>query len=326
MAEHRKHSFNRGQRAEKPGEIPPGGWKDIGKRVYSQLQDDHVQIVSAGVAFYFFLSMFPMIVAAISVYGLLLDPSQIQQHITELGSVLPPEAYQIVQGIMEPLLEKPSETFGWGLAISILISLWSANKGTSALFEGINIAYNEEDERGFFKKTGLTLLFTLGGILIGLTSILIVILYPAFVDWFGFSSTIENILNFGRWLLLCILIIFTLALLYKFAPARDNPQFKWVSWGAVTGTVLWIAGSLLFSWYVQNFGSYDDMYGSFAAVIILLMWLFLTSFMVLLGAEINSEMEHQTSKDTTIGKKEPMGQRRAYHADHVAGGERDTKK
>lgn len=318
MAEQRK-SFNRGQRAEKPGQIPKRGWKEIGKRIFSQLQEDHVQIVSAGVAFYFFLALFPMIVAAISVYGLVLSPSQIQQHITELGGVLPSEAYKIIQGIMEPMLDKPSETFGWGLALSILISLWSANKGTSALFEGINIAYNEKDERGFFKKTGMTLLFTLGGILIGLISILIVILFPAFVEWFGFSSFIENTLSLGRWLILGALVVFSIALLYKFAPHRDNAQFKWVSWGAVTGTVFWIGGSLLFSWYVQNFGSYDDMYGSFAAVIILLMWLFLTSFIVLLGAEINSEVEYQTSRDTTVGERAPLGERGAFQADHVAG-------
>lgn len=322
MAEPKRSSFSKRHRAEKPGEIPKKGWKEIGKRIFSQLQEDHVQIVSAGVAFYFFLALFPMIVAAISVYGLVLSPSQIQQHITELGSVLPSEAYKIIQGIMEPMLDKPSETFGWGLALSLLISLWSANKGTSALFEGINIAYNERDERGFLKKTGLSLLFTFGGILIGLISILIVILFPAFVEWFGFSSFIENLLSMGRWILLGALIVFSIALLYKFAPHRDNPQYKWVSWGAVAGTVLWIGGSLLFSWYVQSFGSYDDMYGSFAAVIILLMWLFLTSFIVLLGAEINSEMEHQTYKDTTIGEKEPMGQRGAYHADHVARGEK----
>lgn len=321
MAEQKKTSFNRGYRAEKPGEIPKKGWKNIGKRILSQLQEDHVQIVSAGVAFYFFLSLFPMIVAAISVYGLVLNPSQIQQHITELSGVLPSEAYQIIQGIMEPMLDKPSETFGWGFALSILISLWSANKGTRALFEGINIAYNEKDDRNFFKKTGLTLLFTLGGILIGLISILIVILFPAFVQWFGFSSFIESLLSLGRWVLLGALIVFSISLLYKFAPHRDNPQFKWVSWGAIAGTFLWIAGSLLFSWYVQNIGSFDEMYGSFAAVIILLMWLFLTSFIVLLGAEINSEMEHQTAWDTTVGEKKPMGHREAYHADHVARGE-----
>lgn len=227
----------------------------------------------------------------------------------------------MIDSFLKPIVSKPDSHLGWGLVLSILISIWSANQGTSALFEGVNIAYNEEDQRGFIKRTALTLLFTLGGLVLGLIAILAIIFFPALVDLIHLGSTVETIIGWGRWLLLAGIVIFALGLIYKKAPNRDNPEMKWVSWGSVIATVLWILGSLLFSWYVKNFGSYDSMYGSFTSVIIMLLWLFLTSFIILLGAEINSEMEHQTAKDTTVGPDEPMGERGGYHADHVAGKE-----
>jgi len=318
MGKKGKKVKNRGHEAEKPKQIPFAGFKDIGKRVFSQISKDHVQIVSAGVGFYFFLALFPTIVAAISIYSLVLEPSQIQEQLSSLNRLLPQQAFEMINRILEPILKEDEQKLGWGLLISILISLWSANKGTSALFEGINIAYDEEN-RNFIKKNALTLVFTLGIIVLGLISLLIVIFFPIFIGEIGFSETIESVIGWGRWLVLGFILVFTLSMLYKIAPHRDNPEFKWVSWGAVIGSVLWVLGSALFSWYVNNFGSYSDLYGSFAAVVILLLWLFLTAFIVLLGAEINSEMEHQTLKDTTVGEDEPMGQRGGYHADHVAG-------
>lgn len=319
MGENTKGTGSKGHRAGKPAEIPAAGWKEIGSRVFSQLKKDHVQIVSAGVAFYFFLAIFPTIIAALSIYGLVLDPAQIEEHIAGLAQFLPGEAVGIIESFMEPIVSNQKQTLGWGLALSILFSLWSANKGTNAIFIGINIAYDEQDDRSFFKRTGLTLLFTLGGIILGLISIVIVILFPALIDLINLGSTLETVLGWTRWVILALIIVFALGLLYKKAPDRDSPEIKWVSWGSIIATVLWVLASLLFSWYVNNFGSYDDMYGSFASVIILLLWLFLTSFIVLLGAEINSEMEHQTSRDTTVGPEAPMGQRGGYHADHVAG-------
>lgn len=320
MATHNDGKGQKGHNAEKPGEIPVSGWKEIGSRVFSQLKIDHVQIVSAGVGFYFFMALFPTLVAALSIYGLVADPVSIESHISALSGILPGEAAGMIDSFIKPIISKPAQTLGWGLIFSILLSMWSANQGTSALFEGLNIAYNEQENRSFIKRTGITLLFTLSGIIIGLLSILVIVLFPALVDKINLGPTVEAIIGWARWIVLAFIIIFSLGVIYKKAPDRDNPEIKWVSWGSVIATVLWIGGSLLFSWYVKNFGSYDDMYGSFAAVILMLFWLFLTSFIILLGAEINSEMEHQTRKDTTVGPDEPMGQRGGYHADHVAGG------
>lgn len=310
---------SRGHQAEKPSRIPQKGWKDISKRVFSQLKKDHVQIVSAGVGFYFFLALFPTILAAISIYSLILEPSQIEEHLNSVGRLLPAQAFDTIIGIIDPVLSQDNQELGLGLIISILISLWSANKGTSALFEGINIAYDEEDDRNFLKKNAITLGFTLGAIILGLISLLLVILFPVFIEKLNLPHAMEVVFTWSRWVILGIILIFSLSMLYKIAPRRDNPKFRWVSWGAVIGSILWILGSILFSFYVDNFGSYDEGYGQFASVVILLLWFFLTAFIVLLGAEINSEMEHQTRKDTTVGEREPMGQRGAYHADHVAG-------
>lgn len=318
MSQENTKSVYRGEEAQWPHHIPFKGWIDIGKRVWHEMKVDHVQIVSAGVAFYFFLSIFPTIVAAISIYSLVLEPSQIQEQISRLNLILPEKAFGMISDILNPVIQQTRKEIGWGLFVSILISIWSANKGTNALFQGVNIAYDEIESRNIFKKNLITLLFTLCGLVLGLISLLIVIFFPLLIDKLGFTTEIEDVLTWFRWVILGVILISTLSMVYKIAPNRRSPRFRWVSWGAFLGTILWLAGSMAFSWYVSNFGSYDDLYGSFAAVAILMLWLFLTAFIVLMGAEINSEMEHQTRYDTTIGAEKPMGERNAWHADHCA--------
>ena len=318
MSENKKKSLYRGEEAQWPHNIPLRGWVDIGKRVWREMKVDHVQIVSAGVAFYFFLSIFPTIVASISIYSLVLETSQIEAQISRLNLILPEKAFGMITDILEPVIQQNRKELGWGVFFSILISIWSANKGTNALFQGVNIAYDELESRNIFKKNLITLIFTLCGLVLGLISLLIVIFFPLLIDKLGLSKEITNVLTWFRWVILGIILISTLSMVYRIAPNRRSPRFRWVSWGAILGTLLWLAGSMLFSWYVSNFGSYDDLYGSFAAVAILMLWLFLTAFIVLMGAEINSEMEHQTRYDTTIGLEKPMGERNAYHADRCA--------
>lgn len=315
----------KGYQAERPKEIPKSGWKDVFNRVKNELSEDNIGIVAAGVAFYFFLAIFPALIAVISIYGLVMEPAQVEQQLAQASAALPQQAHQMLEERMKSIAGQSSGTLGWGVALSILISLWSANKGTKSLFEGVNIAYNERDERGFIKQNAITLLFTLGGMILGIVCIALVVAFPALVGNLGLPETVQTVMQWARWPLLGIILIFVLSLIYKYAPDRDRPQFKWVSWGSVIATVLWIAGSLLFTWYVKNFGNYNETYGSAAAVIILMLWFQLTSFIILLGAEINSEMEHQTEKDTTIGEPQPMGERDAYHADHVARGHKDRE-
>jgi membrane protein len=315
----------KGRRADKPAEMPRTGWKDISLRVRDQLKSNHVHIIAAGIAFYFFLAIFPAITATLSIYGLVMEPAQVTQQMSRMASVLPDQAHQMISDVLHTSSTKPGETLGWSLLISLLLGLWSANKGTKAVFAGVNVAYNEVDQRNFILKNSLTLMFTLGGVVFGFISLSLVAGFSAFIDNWGFPPLLNTVFSLIRWAILAIMLTVVLSITYKVAPVRNNPEFKWVTWGAIIAMLLWLTGSYLFSFYVDNFGRFDNTYGSFAAIIILMLWLFLTGYSVILGAVINAEMEHQTSKDTTVGEDKPMGQRNAYYADHVASDYRSSR-
>ena len=312
-------SSGRGRQAKKPTEIPKRGWIDIAKRVKDQITIDHIPIVAAGIAFYFFLAIFPALAAVISVYGLVVEPAQVASQIASLAAGLPQNAQEMISGFGEQLTGKSGGQLGWGVALSILVSLWSANQGTKAVFEGLNIAYDEKDNRSFIQRNAITLLATLLALLTGIVAMALIAVFPAITGMLGLPEGITTLINYLRWPLLAIIVMAFLAWIYKVAPNRDSPKIRWVTAGTVVATLLWLLGSMLFSLYVDNFGKFDNTYGSFAAIVVLMLWFFLTAFIILLGGEINSEIEHQTATDTTVGPDEPMGQRDAFHADHVAG-------
>lgn len=309
---------DRGHTAEKPGQIPLRGWKDIALRLKDKLIKDHVLLLSAGIAFYLFLSVYPAIAAALSIYGLVMETVQVKEQMGQLAPILPEKAFQMVSNILEQQSQKSASSLSWSLVLGLVISLWSANKGAKAIFEGVNITYDELDKRSFLKFTGITLLFTVGGIMVGFIAIAMIVGFPALVDRIGLPPVLATVIQFLRWFILALVIMFSLSVVYKVAPCRCSPQFKWTSWGAMLATLIWLGGSLLFSLYVRNFNSFSQTYGTFAAVIILMLWFLLSAFVILLGSEINAEMEYQTSHDTTIGEAKPMGQRGGYHADHSA--------
>lgn len=314
---------DRGTRADRPSEIPKSGWKNVFLRVKDQLDEDNIGILAAGVAFYFFLALFPTLGAFVSIYGLAMDPAKVEEQMSQLTTALPAQAHETLGEILHNIVQSSNDTLGWALVLGIILSLWSANKGTKSLFEGVNIAYDEKNKRGFIKQNALTMLFTLGAIVVGIISITLIAGFPALVKSLPLPEIVKTVIGWGRWLLLAAIVMFCLALVYQYAPYRDDAKFRWVSWGAFIATILWLGGSLLFSFYVDNFGNYNETYGSVAAIIVLLLWLNLTCFIILLGAEINSELEHQTAKDTTKGKERPMGKRGAYYADHVANSDRE---
>ncbi|MDT0677999.1 YihY/virulence factor BrkB family protein [Autumnicola musiva] len=287
---------------KKPTKIKFSGWKKIVLSVKDQIAEDKVSIVSAGVAFYAFLAVFPAIMALISIYGLAVDPQQIQGQLAELSSMMPQQAYEILQAQVESFLATPGEALGWSTAIGILLSLWSANKGTKSLFIGVDIAYGIQTERGFIKENALTLLFTFGAVILVILSMAFIVAFPALVDQIGFPGSVKTLISWARWLLLALIVVFFLALVYRHAPPRKTPAFKWVLPGAILSTVLWLIASWGFSYYVSKFGSYGEVYGSISAIVVLLMWLFLTSFIILLGAELNSETENYI-RHNTKGKK-----------------------
>lgn len=278
-------------RISSPAKIPFSGWKTVSIGVKEQIASDNVAIVSAGVAFYAFLAIFPAIMALISIYGLAIDPQQIQAQLAQLSSMMPEQAFDILQGRVDNLMETSETSLGWGTAIGVLFSLWSANKGTKSLFTGVDIAYNTANARGFFKQNALSLLFTLGAIVLVILSLALIVAFPALVNTFGLPGSLDTIIGWTRWLVLAIIVIFFLSLVYKYAPTKSQPGIRWVLPGATLATVLWLIASWGFSFYVSNFGNYGEMYGSISAVVVLLLWLFLTSFIILLGAEFNSETE-----------------------------------
>ncbi len=307
----------RGRQATRPQEIPKPGWRDALLRTKDELTADHVSIVSAGVAFFGLLAVFPLIASLISIAGLVMDPAAIEAQIERLAGSLPQNAAEIIQGQARKVAEGAGTGVGLAAAFGILLSLYSASKGMKTLMEGMNIAYDEEESRGFIRLNLMALvltLFLIVGVLIALAG---TVAAPALLGSLGLSQGVQALVTYGRWVVLAILTMFGLAVIYRYAPSRENPQWRWVSIGAVTATVVWIIGSIAFSIYVDNFGSYNETYGALGGVIILLTWLWLSAFIVLLGAELNSEIEHQTERDTTTDPPRPRGERGAVKADTV---------
>lgn len=274
-----------------PKKIKFSGWKKIILKVKDRIAENNLTIVAAGVAFYAFLAIFPALVALLSIYGLAVDPQQAEQQITQLSGMMPKEAFSIIKERIDNFLETSGSALGWGTALGILISLWSANAGTKSLFTGIDIAYNTKNKRGFIKQNALTLVFTLGAIVTLFLSMALIVIFPVIVHTLGLPDYIESLISWLRWPLLAGIVIMVISMIYKFAPDRRKPQLKWVMVGASLATLLWLLASLGFSYYVSNFGNYGEMYGSISAVVIMLLWLFITSFIILIGAEVNSQTE-----------------------------------
>lgn len=280
-----------------PKKIKGAGWKKILMRVKDRIGEDNLTIVAAGVAFFAFLAIFPAIMAILSIYGLAVDPQQAEQQISQLSGMMPKQAFEIIKERIENLVSTPGSALGWGTVLGILISLWSANAGTKSLFTGLDIAYETKNNRGLIKQNALTLLFTFCFIITLVISMGLIVIFPAIVSTFGLPDNIENLISWLRWPLLAGIVILVISLIYKYAPDRKTPKFKWVVIGASLATLLWLLASWGFSFYVSNFGNYGEMYGSISAVVILLLWLFLTSFIILLGGELNSATEAYAAKD-----------------------------
>lgn len=307
----------RGRHAEAPQEIPAKGWKDIALRVKDEVASDHVGLIAAGVAFYALLAIFPAITALMALAGLALDPPEVVAQLESMAGVLPQEAAQIV--LDQAVAVAGSEEAGLGIAfvIGLLLALYSASKGMGSLIEGLNVAYDEEEERGFITlilwTLGLTL-FLIVGLLLGLMATLAM---PAVLNLIALPGWLETVLGLSRWVILALMTIFGLAAIYRYGPSRDAAEWRWLSPGAILACVIWMIASIGFSFYVSNFASYNESFGSMAGVIILLMWLWISAYIILLGAEFNAEIEAQTAEDTTVGSDEPMGSRGAAKADKL---------
>ena len=312
------HAYDgHGRSAERPRDIPKAGWKDVLWRTKSQLAEDRLSIIAAGVAFYGLLSIFPALTALVALYGLVFDPAQVMQQIQAMQGLLPQQATELLAGQMQDLAQTDHAALGIGLAGGILVALWSASSAVKTLMEALNVAYDEEEKRGFLKRTALALALTLAGIVAVIVAIALVVVLPGVIRFLGLGDTLQQVAQWARWPIVVLVVWAGIALMYRYGPSRDRPRWHWLSWGSASAVLLWLIGSALFSWYVTSFGNYNTTYGSMGAVVILLMWFLLSAYAVLIGAELNAELERQTRKDTTVGRREPLGRRGAHAADTV---------
>src|SRR3954463_5064303 len=304
-----------GIHAEKPTQIPWRGWKQILKRAWAENKADNMPIIAGGVAFFGFLAVFPALIALISIYGLVASPDTVAKQVEDLSSQLPRSAAELIGTQLKSIVDNSGSALSIGLAVSILAAIWSASGGISNLMTAVNIAYDEVETRNFVKLKLTSLALPLGGILFVIIPFGLVAVVPAVIQALPLGIVGTILAQVARWVLLLAVFAGSLAVLYRVAPDRDAPRFRWVSLGAVIVTVMWAVVSVGFALYVNKFGSYDKTYGTIAGVIVLMLWLYLTCYLVLLGAEINAEAEHQTAQDTTEGEPQPMGSRDAEMAD-----------
>jgi membrane protein len=308
----------RGRSAARPQDIPARGWRDVLWRTWQEISDNNIFLIAGGVTYSVLLALFPALAALVSIYGLLLDPSQIEQQVNSFGGMLPEQSRQMLTQELHQLASSSNSALSFGAVVALLFALWTASRGMSGLISALDIAYEQKETRGFFRFNMVAVLLTLGAILGGMVAIALVAVLPAAVQLIGLGSTTKWILLVLEWPLLIVLVMIGLAVMYRYGPDRREPQWRWVSPGAITATVLWIVASIVFTTYVSNFGSYDKTYGSLGGVVVLLTWLYLSAFVILLGAVINAQAEEQTERDSTSGHEKPLGQRGARAADTVA--------
>lgn len=311
-----------GAGAERPAEIPKQGWLQIAKRGWAEAKADQVPLLAAGLAYFGFLAIFPAIVAGVLLYGLFADPAQLTAQVQQVTEGLPAEARDLLVNQVQNMAGQ-RQGLGLGAIVSILIALWSASGGMSNLMTAISTAYDEEEKRSFVKKRLIALGLTFAGILFMVIMLGLVAVLPALLG--QLSGPLAWLLQVVRWVVTAAVIAVALAVLYRICPDRDAPKFRWVSVGAMVATVLWLLASIGFSLYVANFSNYAKTYGALAGIVVFLLWLFITSYAILLGAEINAEAEQQTARDTTRGPEAPLGDRGAVKADSLPSADEPEK-
>ena len=287
-----------GAGADTPVEIPGRGWLAIAKRVFNAVLADHISLIAAGIAFYGLLALFPALTACMAIAGLLTEPQGVVDTLEQVGQLMPEQAADII--IDQAVSVSGSSSGGLGLAalIALAIAIFSASRGTASLIEGLNVAYKQRDSRGIIKSILLQYALTFALLLGFVIGIAITVILPVMIAWFGSGSIFEIITRVASWAILAAMALTGLGVLYSVGPDRQPPNWRWLTPGAVIATILWVGASIGFGFYVSNFASYNETFGTLGGVIVLLMWLWLSTFIVLLGAEINSETERQARGKT----------------------------
>ena len=306
---------NRGRDAESPSDIPAKGWKDILWRVYGNVSDHRILALAAGMTYYSILAIFPALAALVAIYGLFTDPASIAKHLDVVSGFIPGGAAEVAREQLTRVASKGGSTLGFTFAIGLIISLWSANAAMKALFDTLNIVYGEQEKRGLLKLNAMSLGFTLAAIAFILSALAAVVVIPVILEYLGLSNAADLLIRIARWPAMFLALAIGLSFIYRFGPSREAPRWRWITWGSAAATIMWIVASALFSFYAANFGTFNETYGSLGAAIGFMTWLWISAIAILLGAELNAEMEHQTKRDTTTGGPKPLGTRGAKMAD-----------
>jgi membrane protein len=313
----RAKEHGRGRHAVVPWQIPWAGWKDIFWRVYASVNDNRLLAVAAGVVFYSLLAIFPAIAAFVSLYGLIADASTIDSHLSLAAGILPAGAVDIIHEQISRLTAKSDARLSLGFITGLAVALWSANAGMKAIIDALNVVYDEKEKRSFVKLNLLSLLFTIIAILALMIALAAVVIAPMVFSAVGLSSLWSLAIAALRWPLLLVLAATALAAIYRYGPSRAEAQWQWLSVGSGAAAIGWLITSALFSWYLAHFGAYNATYGSLGAAVGMMMWMWISAIVILLGGELNAEIEHQTAKDSTVGSEKPLGERGAVMADTI---------
>jgi membrane protein len=308
---------NRGRSAREPLDIPVEGWKDIAWRLYDCINEERLGLIAAGVTFYVILGLFPALTALVSIYGLLTDPRSIGEQMTNLYTVLPDEAITLIRGQLDQLTNAPPAKLGIGFLISVLAALWSVMNAVKALFDGLNVTYREREVRSMVKLNVMAFGFAMGAVMVAMFYMIAIAVVPLVLSFLGVGGVAEVLIKMVRWPVLMVMSAVAIALLNRYGPSREHARWSWVTPGSLFVMVAWVAMSAGFSFYLANFANYDKTYGALGTAIAMMMWVWLSTYILLVGSALNAEMEHQTAKDTTTKPAKPLGERGAVMADTV---------
>jgi membrane protein len=312
--QYEREAPGRGRLAGAPHRIPWPGWKDILWRTWREVGRDRLPVVAGGITYYTLLAIFPALAAFVSIYGLVADVGAVRDQLRQLSQVFPQEVVRLLGDQMMRLATERESNLSLAALVSVLLSIWSANIGMKTLFDGLNVAYEEIETRNYFVRSGLTYAFTLALLLFMVVVAAILVAAPIVLEALGLRT---DLLIAARWLVLFCVAAAAFAIAYRFGPCRAHARWRWVVAGALFAAFAWLAGSAGFSWYLNNVAHLQVTYGSLGAVIGFMLWVWFSALMVLIGGELNAEIEHQTALDSTIGPPKPIGRRGAAMADTV---------
>lgn len=307
-----------GRTVSQPTRFGWAAWRQVLGRVFANIGRHHLSIVAGGVAFFGVLSVVPALAALVGLYGLIANPADVMAYLDEFQPLLPPDAYALVEGQLKALLGVPHQNLGIASALAILLALGTARAGVSTLVAGLNIVYREVDTRNIVTEFLASLLLTVLVLVIACAALLATVALPTVLQILDVGPLGAQLAALGPLLILGFAVVFVIGGIYRYGPHRALARKRWVSLGAVVATVAWVLASFLLSFYISNFANFNKTYGSLGAIAALMFWFYVSAFVVLLGAELNAEMELQTAQDTTTGPPRPIGERGAYVADHIA--------